>query len=419
MKVLSSYSLGVGDRFAQQGSAQLRACQLARGRGVEVTPVWNKSHREHVIIGTRPGETRRAADEAVRAVGWNGPYFLDADHINMGNLEAFLEPCDFFTIDVAEEIGKEASPVAIDAFCARHPELNGRIELPGLEQPLQAKADEVKRIACKYLAAVQQASRIYRAIANAKGVGNFITEVSMDETDSPQTPLELLVVLVALADAEIPLQTVAPKFSGRFNKGVEYVGDPKRFEEEFVADLGVIRLAVAEYGLPPSLKLSVHSGSDKFSIYRPIGRALKRFGAGVHLKTAGTTWLEELIGLAEAGGEGLKTAQQVYREAWQQREALCAPYATVIDIDPEGLPSPEEVDSWGSDQYVKALRHDSSCPDYNLNLRQLLHVGYKVAAKMGPHFLAMVKECEGTVSRNVTENLYERHLVPLLLESDE
>ncbi len=127
----------------------------------------------------------------------------------------------------------------------------------------------MERIAGKYLFAVQDAGKIYRHIAKAKGEGKFITEVSMDETDSPQTPPELLIILAAIADEKIPLQTIAPKFTGRFNKGVDYVGDVAQFEREFNEDLAVIAHAVLRYGLPENLKLSVHSGSDKFSIYPP------------------------------------------------------------------------------------------------------------------------------------------------------
>jgi hypothetical protein len=250
-----------------------------------------------------------------------------------------------------------------------------------------------------------------------KGEGRFITEVSMDETDSPQTPPELLVILVALADEKIPAQTIAPKFTGRFNKGVDYVGDVSQFEKEFNEDLAVIAHAVNRYGLPDNLKLSVHSGSDKFSIYEPIRRALKRTGAGIHVKTAGTNWLEELIGLAEPGGEGLKMAKEIYAQALDNIDALCAPYATVIDIDRTKLPSKEEVQGWTSEQFTGALRHDQSNELFNPNLRQLLHVGFKVAAKMGDRYLNMLKACEPTVSKNVTENLYERHLKPLFIGS--
>ncbi len=146
----------------------------------------------------------------------------------------------------------------------------------------------------------------------------------MDETDAPQTPPELLVILAAIADEKIPVQTIAPKFTGRFNKGVDYVGDVAQFAKEFNDDLAVIAFAVGKYDLPRNLKLSVHSGSDKFSIYAPIRQALARFHAGVHVKTAGTNWLEEVIGLAEAGGEGLGLAKEIYAKALEKREARCA-----------------------------------------------------------------------------------------------
>jgi hypothetical protein len=218
-----------------------------------------------------------------------------------------------------------------------------------------------------------------------------------------------------VADERIPIQTIAPKFTGRFNKGVDYVGNVAGFEAEFADDLAVLAHAVAQYGLPGMLKLSIHSGSDKFSIYGPMRRALRKAGAGVHVKTAGTTWLEELIGLAEAGGAGLSLAKEVYAEAYAHREALCEPYAAVIDIREARLPRPAEVQSWSSTDYTSALRHDQSNPQFNPDLRQLLHVGYKIAANMGERYLHMLDECEASISRNVTQNLFERHICPLFL----
>lgn len=406
-KSLGRFSLGMGDRFAQQGRAQLAACLRAREAGAAVTPVWNKSHREHTIAGSTPADVRREADEAVAALGWGGAYFVDADHIRLETVDAFVEPSDFFTIDVAESIGKPAGAAALDAFCAEAGDCGGAFGLT---------RDAVKRIAGKYLAAVEEAARIYRRIESAKGRGSFITEVSMDETDAPQTPDELFVILAALAREGVPADTIAPKFTGRFNKGVDYVGDVAQFEREFEADIDAIRLAVERYGLPAHLKLSVHSGSDKFSLYPAIRRVTTKTGAGVHVKTAGTTWLEELIGLAEAGGEGLQLAKEIYAEAFAHREQLCAPYAAVIDINPARLPAPEAVSAWDAQRFVSALRHDPSCPDFNADLRQLLHVGYKIAAKMGERYLKLVRACEATVSRNVTLNLYERHIRPLWLD---
>jgi hypothetical protein len=404
MQPISKYSLGTGDRFARQARAQLRACMMAGEAGVEVTPVWNKSHREHVIVGSQPVETRRAADAAVRELGWRRPYFVDADHINLKNADGFIEACDFFTLDVAYAIGIAPAPAAVVTLLAKHVEL-------ARELTREAAADA----ACKYLFAAQEAGRIYRRIAAAKGAGTFITEVSLDETNSPQTPEELLVILAALADEGVPVQTIAPKFSGRFNKGVDYVGDVARFESEFRNDIAAIAHAIAAYGLPRELKLSVHSGSDKFSLYGPMHRVLVETGAGIHLKTAGTTWLEEVIGLAESGGEGLAIAKEIYTAARGQMDDLCAPYASVIDIDAARLPEASEVAGWTAERFAAALRHDPACPDFNPHFRQLLHVGYKIAAKLGERFFRALEESKALVSRNVTFNLYERHLKPLFL----
>jgi hypothetical protein len=293
--------------------------------------------------------------------------------------------------------------------------LLGRIGLEGTGEAFEITAENLRQTAQKYLTAVKKAGEVYRTIVAAKGAGNFIPEVSMDETDSAQSPVELLIILAAIADEDIPVQTIAPKFSGRFNKGVDYIGDVAQFGREFELDVAAIAYAVTHFGLPENLKLSVHSGSDKFSIYPAIHAAMKKFNAGVHLKTAGTTWLEELIGLAEAGGEGLALAKEIYAEAYAHREELCAPYATVIDIDPAKLPSPDQVRGWSSEQYTSALRHVRGAAAYNSSLRQLLHVGFKVAAKMGRRYLDPLEANETVIAKNVTENLYDRHIAPVFL----
>jgi hypothetical protein len=412
---LPRFSVGVGDRFAHQAKAQLAACIKAADAGVEVVPVWNKSNREHTIIGTEPSQTRKAADAAVSALGWKKPYFLDADHITLKTVDRFVEPCDFFTLDVAEEIGKAAAENDVQAFVERHPELIGEVSIPRIAAPFKTDVAFVKGVANKFLAAVQDAGKIYRHLVEVKGEGKFVPEISMDETDLPQTPVELLIILAAIADEKIPIQTIAPKFTGRFNKGVDYVGDVAQFTKEFEEDIATIAFAVKRYGLPENLKLSVHSGSDKFSIYKAIHDAVVKFDAGLHLKTAGTTWLEELIGLAEAGGDGLVIAKEVYAEAFAHAEELCKPYATVIDIDYAKLPSVEAVNGWTSEQYTDALRHDQKNAAYNPSFRQLLHVGFKVAAKMGDKYLNALEANEEIVAKNVTENLFDRHIKPVFL----
>jgi hypothetical protein len=413
--ILPKYSVGTGDRFAHQAKAQLQACIKALEAGVEVAPVWNKSHREHSIIGSEPAATRAAADAAVKALGWKLPYFCDADHITLETVGHFLDACDFYTHDVADFIGQPATDADIDQFVGKHKELLGHIQLEGVSESFEITTEILRKSAQKYLIAVNKAGEIYRVIVAVKGEGNFISEVSMDETDSAQSPVELLIILAAIADEGIPVQTIAPKFSGRFNKGVDYVGDVAQFEREFVLDVAAIAYAVKHFGLPGNLKLSVHSGSDKFSIYPAIHATIKRFNVGVHLKTAGTTWLEELIGLAEAGGSGLALAKEIYAEALADHEELCAPYATVIDIDTAKLPSPMVVNGWSSEQYTSALRHVRSAAAYNASLRQLLHVGFKVAAKMGRKYLSLLEANEAVIAKNVTENLYKRHIAPVFL----
>lgn len=410
MRELPKYSFGMGDRFGAQGKAQLQAILQARSEGIEVCPVWNKSHREHTIVGTEPMSLREEADAAVEALGWTDAYFVDADHINLETVGRFAAGSDFFTLDVAEEVGKPVSSAEFEAFLSATGKYVG--SLPAMEDgsALELTRGDVERAAEKFLAAIGKAGEIYRRIVELKGGTDFVTEVSIDETDEAQSPGELFCILAMAASEQIPIQTVAPKFTGRFNKGVDYVGDLAQFENEFEADLLAIKLAVSEFGLPSDLKLSVHSGSDKFSLYPIINRLIEKHDAGLHLKTAGTTWLEELIGLAEAGGAALDMAKRIYVKALAVAEDLILPYRTVVDIDSERLPSATEVEAWTSEQYVTALRHDQSEQAYNLHFRQLLHVAFKIAAKDGPAYRQLLQSNEAVISKNVTENLLDRHI---------
>jgi hypothetical protein len=413
--MLEKYSFGIGDRFGRQGKAQLAAIIKAKEEGLNITPVWNKSNREHTIIGTTPQDTRKEADEAVSACGWKDPYFVDADHIGPNNVETFIESSDFFTLDVADFIGQSPDESDVQAFIEKQKKYIGSLAIPGIDGTLEISEQQIQTIANKFLLAIREAGKVYLQIEVAKGSDNFITEVSMDETDEPQTPVEMLFILAAIADEGIPAQTIAPKFTGRFNKGVDYVGDVERFAKEFEEDVAVVAFAAGEFGLPENLKLSVHSGSDKFSIYGPIADALKKFDAGLHLKTAGTTWLEEMIGLAMAGGDGLAIAKEVYAKAIARIDELCAPYATVIDIDRARLPTLKAVDHWDEEAFASALRHNLSCRRYDRNFRQLLHVAYKVAAEMGERYFTAMAKYEDIITQNVTENIYSRHIKPLFI----
>ena len=413
MKTSGKYSIGLGDRFGHQGSAQLKAIISASEKGIDVTPVWNKSNREHNTIGTQPVDVRIEADSVTKSAGFKKPYFVDADHINLDTVDRFIECSDFFTIDVASYIGKEAGEKEIAEFLSGVEKYTGDLNIRGSNLSFKTTKSQIRQIAEKYLFATVKAGEIYRKIEKVKGRGNFVTEVSMDETPLPQTPVELFFILKMLASENIPVQTIAPKFSGRFNKGVDYVGDPLLFVKEFESDLMIIDFAVKEFGLPENLKMSIHSGSDKFAIYPHIGSIIKKFDKGIHLKTAGTTWLEEVIGLAESGGEALDFVKEIYFESLEKIDELCAPYADVIDINVSLLPSKKAVSEWTHEKFADTLRHIPENPDYNPNMRQLIHVAYKLAAIKMKDYFRLLEANEKTVSACVYENIYNRHICRL------
>ena len=401
----------MGDRFGRQGKAQLQAVLDARKAGMDVAPVWNKSKREHTLIGTEPQSLRDEADAAVEALGYNGPYFVDADHITIKTVDDFLACSDFFTLDVADSLGH---PPAGEGNAARYTEALtalGEVKVEGLEEPISFDAAGAEQIVDTYGLAIEAAKALFGKIALSRTDGQFAVEVSMDETETPQGPKELLGILRLLALERVPAQTVAPKFTGRFNKGVDYVGDVDQFRSEFEADLLVVRHAIEHFGLPESLKLSVHSGSDKFSLYPIIKELVVRHDAGLHLKTAGTTWLEEVIGLAESGEAGLAFIKELYLEALQHFDELTGPYATVLDIDHAQLPTAEASGFWTSDDVVAMVAHEPDNPRFNSSLRQFFHVAFKLAAKAGDRYYDLLDANARVINRRVYDNLHDKHIV--------
>jgi len=151
--ILEKYSFGIGDRLSHQGKAQLAAIIKAKQQGINITPVWNKSHREHTIIGTKHADTRKEADDAVKACQWDGSYFVDADHIGLGNVDQFIESSDFFTLDVADFIGKPADQADVNAFIKKHKQYIGSLSIDGIDEPLEITKEKIREIANKSLLA--------------------------------------------------------------------------------------------------------------------------------------------------------------------------------------------------------------------------------------------------------------------------
>jgi len=149
--ILGKYSFGIGDRFCHQGKPQLAALIKAKEQGLDITPVWNKSHREHTIIGTTPADTRKEADDAVAAYGWEGSYFVDADHIGLNNVDGFIESSDFFTLDVADYIGKTPDEADVKAFIQKYKKYIGSLAIDGIDETFNISEEQIKTIADKFI----------------------------------------------------------------------------------------------------------------------------------------------------------------------------------------------------------------------------------------------------------------------------
>jgi len=413
--LIEKYSFGTGDRFGKEGISQLQSIQEINRLGIPVVPVWNKSNREHVIIDSSPSDVKAEAAAAIAACRYSGNHYIDADHINLETVDRFIHHSNFFTIDVAHFIGTRPGPDASRDFMSGFAKYLGDLTIPGIEKKFRVTREFLSGLADNYLTAIDEVSKIYEHICKAKGRSNIIAEVSVDEAQLVQSPLELFFILALLKEKNVEVQTIAPKFSGLFAKGIDYIGDVRKFASEFEQDLAVIRYAVNKLGLSKNLKLSVHSGSDKFSIYPAIREAIRKFDAGIHIKTAGTTWLEEVIGLSEAGKEGLEMAKNIYELSLQRYDELTGPYATVLSINRKNLPPAGEVNAWNSRQFSEALTHDQENKKYNPHFRQLIHVGYKIAAEMGGEFISALDMHRDIISQKVTHNLLERHLKPVFL----
>ena len=413
---IEKYSFGVGDRFSKEGEAQLQAVKQINEMGIDVVPVWNKSNREHKIIKTTHATVLDEARNAVAKVGWQKNYYVDADHIGMETVDEFIDYSNFFTIDVAHFISKPGDDASKSDFVKRHGRYVGKLAIPGIEAQFDVSGEFLARTADKYLSAVGEVAKIYNHLVSRKGEENFIAEVSMDETDHAQTPIDLFFILAELNYLGVKIQTIAPKFTGLFAKGIDYIGNIQQFATEFEQDVAVVKYATEALGLPDSLKLSIHSGSDKFSIYPAIRTAVQKLDAGLHIKTAGTTWLEEVIGLAKAGGRGLEIAKNIYSNALDRYDELTGPYSSVLNIRRNQLPDANKVNSWNSEQFVMALTHDKKCKTYNPDLRQLIHVGYKIAVEIGDEFSSALDEYRKIIAEQVRYNILERHLKPIFLK---
>ena len=198
MRTIEKYSFGIGDRFTRQGKAQLKAIIEANKRGFPVVPVWNKSNREHQIVKTLPADTWREAEEATEALGYSGNWYVDADHINLGSVDATIEHSNFFTLDVADYIGKQAEEQEAEELRNKFEPFLGDLRIPGIDASFPITDALLNEVVSKFCSAISEAAKIYRRIKAIRGADDFITEVSMDEVEQAQTPVELFFILMMI-----------------------------------------------------------------------------------------------------------------------------------------------------------------------------------------------------------------------------
>ncbi|HHE55220.1 MAG TPA: hypothetical protein ENL21_05515, partial [Caldithrix abyssi] len=339
---------------------------------------------------------------------------LDADHISLKNVDFFIDICNFFTIDIAEEINASLSEDEERKLRNLILKLGFQTQLANL--PIfQWNESFVANFLKTYGKALLEAQKIYRYILTKHSRQQNVIEISMDEGPVAQSAQEIYLILYLLTQLNVKLDTIAPRFAGLFLKGIDYQGNTEQFKNQTADFLKVLQWFQKHSGQPEHLKLSLHTGSDKFSLYPILNRLLNQFQTGLHLKTAGTTWLEELIGLCEGGAAGLQFVKSLYRSAIAQMDQLLQPYAAIVRIDRQNLPLPDELDNWNAEQLVRSLRHNQSDSLFNKDLRQLFHISYGLAAQYGNTFYELLETYRSEIERNVTENLFDRHIKPLFL----
>jgi len=296
-------SVGLGDRLGIATPGHIRALRRARG----IVPVLaQQSIREMERTGRTPQQVLDSATWGVFQEGWRAGYGADADHLKIeGDIDACVDAGFLmYTLDPRDHVDNAAHTDGLETLAAKFAALPwGRLQTSpedsrrtylggswslGAGRSLAFSEEQLLRAACKYGRALAHLAAMYRHLSQAMKGRPFEVEISVDETETPTTPVEHLFIALELARLGVEWVSLAPRYPGRFEKGVDYIGDLSKFEADFAWQVAIAR-TLGPY------KLSLHSGSDKFSIYPIVARLA---GDLVHLKTAGTSYLEALRAIA-------------------------------------------------------------------------------------------------------------------------
>ncbi len=348
-------TLGLGDRLGVAAPGQLRAIE---GKGI--FPVLaQQSMRELSLTGRTYDEVLAAAVFGVLESGWTGGWGADGDHLKTAEEVAYALDCGFtmITLDCSEQIDGPAAALPAAEREARYAalpqELRARWEtLLGDHdadgETVTVSREELTAIVLVYHRAVEHAAEIYRQ--EIEPVEREIDlELSIDETDTPTTPAAHYAVARILLEQDVPLSSVAPRFCGEFQKGIDYIGDVDRFTGELRLHAAIARAL--------GYRLSVHSGSDKFAVFPAVGRET---GGRVHVKTAGTSWLEAMRLVARKDPALYRSMHAYALEVLPETRRYYH-----ISADPEKIKPLSQV-------------ADGDLPEYmdQPDARQVLHIAY-------------------------------------------
>lgn len=340
-------SAGLGDRLGLATPGHIRAM---RQQGGNVRPfLAQQSIREMVRTGRDPWQVMNAATWGVLQEGYTDGFGSDADHLQKPEDIDLTCPVGFtmFTIDPGKHVVDEADSLSASDLEARF----GQMDLARLEtsaEDLKSRYDgqcfpleggEVRfdgdaflRAVVKYGGAIAHTASMYRHLQSV-AKGDFELEVSVDETESPTTPAEHYFFANELKRLGVEWVSMAPRFVGRMEKGVDYIGDLDIFREKFAEHVAVMR-TLGPY------KISIHSGSDKFSIY-PI--CVELAGGHVHLKTAGTSYLEALRAIAKVEPSLFRDIYEFARARYETDKATYHVSADLAKVRPAEELSDEEL----------------------------------------------------------------------------
>jgi hypothetical protein len=411
-------SAGCGDRLGLATPGHVRALRkvLQAHPGARLTPVLaQQSIRENTRTGRSPQQVMDEAMWGVFQEGWRDGFGSDADHLKTLDDVDVCAAAGFtmFTVDPGAYVDARADVAGegeLEEALARLPwsELesdpsdtlarfsNVRFDLDG--RGLRMTREEAVRSAVKYGRVVAHTRRMYRRLEEAMRSRPFELEMSVDETDTVTSLPEHVYIAVELARVGVRWVSLAPRYVGRFEKGVDYLGEPGQSREEALAlfeRLFADHLAAAR-ALGP-YKLSLHSGSDKFSVY-PICARLA--GDLLHLKTAGTSYLEALRTIAHADP---KLFRRILRFAVGRYETDRVSYHVSASVSQ--VPAAETL----TDEQLPALLDDFAG-------REVLHVTFGAVLNdqnlRGPFFDTLRRQEEAYYS--MLERHFEKHLAPLV-----